>query len=157
VCQGGTDWSACGEGGEVCDYCAWYEDCFSQVCDLDPASLWAVDVAEVHVDPSTTWDVSPDDPKPDVFVELSSLTKSSTTKTIDDNYDPVFNEYMFIQTAQNLMQTDALQFKIKDSDLWFHDLICEATDRFYQFELTSGSSTIPYPCANVKSIKFKLY
>jgi hypothetical protein len=109
------------------------------------------------VDPSTSWDVYPDDPAPDVYVILNCGSSSATSTVINDSYDAVWSNgyYMFIETAQNLMQQ--IQFQIYDKDIWFNDLICDATDKFYSFELTSGTSTIPYPCSDVTSIKFKLY
>jgi hypothetical protein len=156
VCQAGTTDSQCGKGGAVCGYCKWYENCTSQTCTFDPTAKWFVDLVEVKLVTTKAWDVWSDDPKPDVYVVASSGTATHTTKTIDNNYSPVFNEYLFYVAAQDLM--NELKFKIYDDDMAFDDLICDHTDFVLQSEILNGELNITWACYQyVVSVKFKFY
>ena len=155
VCQGGTTDGQCGKGGAVCSSCKWFQNCSSQKCAFDPTSEWFVDLAEVKLVDTKAWDVWPDDPKPDTFVDISSGTASHTTATIDNNYVAAFNEYLFYVSAQSLMAQIAVT--IQDQDTFFNDTICDFTDVIYQSEIEGGTATIYYPCPDVEYIKFKFY
>jgi hypothetical protein len=145
----------CGKAGAVCTVCKWYQNCVTQKCSFDSTSLWFVDLVEVKLITTKNWDVWPEDPKPDVFVEVTSGTASHTTATIQNNYQPVFNEYLFLTSASNLMTE--IKFKIRDRDTAFHDTICDFTDKIYQAEIEGGTATIPYPCPDVVHVKLKFY
>jgi len=128
--------------------------CSSKKCAFDSTSLWFVDLVEVKLDPAKAWDSGSTD-LPDVFVEVNTAADSHTTVTIDNNYSPVFNEYLFLSTADELMAT--FHFVIKDKDFMFNDTICDYTTVIFQSEIENGVATIPYPCDYVDSIKFKFY
>jgi len=156
VCQAGTLDYQCGKGGAVCGSCNWWEACTSQACSFDPTEKWFVDLVEVKLDTSKDWDVYPDNPAPDVYVVVTSGSNTHTTKTIDNTYDAVFNEYLFFATADSLMKE--LKFQIYDADDFFDDSICDWTDKVYQSEILNGSLTITWACTQyVISVKFKFY
>ena len=158
VCQAGTVDTLCGAGGAVCTYCKWYQACSSKACKFDETSLWFVDIVEVTIeDTGYKWDPgSGDTIKPDVFVEFSTGTESHTTATIDNSFTPVFNEYMFLVPASDLLTE--VHYVIKDRDTLFHDTVCDVTEVIYQSEIENGSATIYTSCANgMVSIKLKFY
>jgi hypothetical protein len=148
----------CGTGGAVCTFCKWYETCSSKKCTFNPASLWFVDIVEVTVEETSyKWDVgSGDETKPDIFVEFSTGTKSHTTATKNNTYTAVFNEYMFMVPASDLMTK--IRYVVKDRDTFFHDTICDVEEVIYQSEIINGTATIPTACTNgMVTLKLKFY
>jgi hypothetical protein len=158
VCETGATDATCGSDGEVCTFCKWYETCSSQDCALDPTSLWFVDIVEVTVeDTGYNWDWgSGDQVKPDVFVEFSTGTASHTTATIEDSFTPVFDEYMFLVPASDLLT--GVHYVIKDWDTYVDDEICEGTGVIYQSDIESGSATLFSWCTNgMVTLKLSFY
>jgi hypothetical protein len=156
VCQAGTSDYQCGKGGVSCGSCKWYENCVTNACEFDPTAEWFVDLVEVDLLTTKAWDVSPDDVKPDVYVVVTSGTKTHTTATIDNNYHPIFNEYLFYVSAESLMTQ--LDFKIYDKDFLFNDLICDHKDKAYQFEILNGTLNVTWACYQyVIAVKFTFY
>lgn len=154
VCQAGTSDSQCGKAGAVCGACKWYQSCATQACGFDGSSLWFVDLVDVKLVNTVKWDPSPN-VAPEVYVTVTSGGESHTTATAAEGYTPVFNEYLFLVTADDLMTQ--IKFQIKDEDTLFDDTICNIDEVIYQFELENGQATIPYPCDNVESITLKFY
>jgi hypothetical protein len=158
VCEAGTSDSMCGDGGEVCTFCKWYQMCSSKDCTFDPESLWFVDIVEVSVEETSyNWDLgSGDETKPDLFVEFSTGTASHTTATINDSHTAVFDEYMFLVPASDLLTE--VHYVIKDRDTFFHDTVCDVTEVIFQSEIENGSATIYTPCTNgMVTLKLKFY
>lgn len=155
VCQAGTSDTQCGKGGAVCTNCDFYEICSSQACTLDKAFLWWVYLAEVKLVSTKDWDGAGD--PPDVYVVVTTGTKSHTTKTIDNSWNPVYNEYLFDASANEL--TTELRFKIYDDDgILFDDLICDHKDIVLTSEILNRSVTYTWACTdNVVSVKFNFY
>ena len=160
TCQPGTSDLACGGSGNSCKLCDWYQLCSSAACAFDPTSEWFVDLVSVKIDPASVWDTNADgSPKPpDVFVELAVGTQTKVSKTVNDSYDPVFNQYMVYESAANLMNT--INIKVWDWDpTGGNDLICEWTEHFYSWEFPTGSVAIYWPdsCKYVTYIEFRVY
>lgn len=158
VCQAGTSDSQCGSGGKVCSVCKWYQYCSAKKCSFDPSSLWFVDIVEVTLEQTSyKWDVgSAEESKPDLFVEFSTGSVSHTTATVWNSYTAVYNEYMFLVPASDLMTE--IHYVVKDRDTVFHDTVCDITEVIYQSEIENGSATIYTSCVNgMVTLKLKFY
>jgi hypothetical protein len=159
-CQAGTSDLACGDYGDTCVYCAPHMTCDStyKECVVKPTAKLDVIVVSAEIDSTKDWDSGFEgDAKPDVFVELTVGAQTKKSKTVDNAYDPVFNEYLMTSTASDLLGT--VKLKVYDYDMWSpNDEIADCQQTFYGDELADGSAVIYFPCSgnsDLKSISFK--
>jgi uncharacterized protein YciU (UPF0263 family) len=160
TCQAGTSDLACGDYGDTCVYCAPHMTCDAsyQECVLKPTAKLDVTIVSAEIDSTKDWDSGFEgDAKPDVYIEVTIGTQTKKSKTVDNDYNPVFNEYLMTSVASDLMGT--IKLKVLDSDNWSgDDTIADCQQYFLQGELESGTATIYYPCtgnSDLKSITFK--
>jgi C2 domain len=152
ACQSGTQDAACGKTGGVCTLCPPSSACNAQgACVLKPTAKWKVSVQLVKVDNQKKYDPWPANPAPDIFVELKVGGITKKTQTIDNNYDPVFNEYVFSATVNELL--GAIQISIWDFDPYDpNDPIASCSNTFFASEIKAGKATIYY-CGSSSDLK----
>jgi hypothetical protein len=146
VCLPGTADSACGGVGGLCQRCAPHQSCLAGRCAIRPSSSWEVSVVKVSLDATKSWDPPWDDPRPDLFVELTVGNQTRRTRVVANDYSPIFNEHLLIDTAKNLM--GVVQLKVWDHDaLDASDLVAACSETLYESELEAGSAVI-YACGS---------
>ncbi|MCA9666168.1 MAG: hypothetical protein KC503_11295 [Myxococcales bacterium] len=144
-CLSGSNKTGCGSNGNVCSICGAHQQCVLGSCEANPTSTWDVSVASVTLDSSVSWDsFLQGDPAPDVYVKLTIGGVTKQTKTINNNYTPMFNEYLMTVKASDLTSANAVKYEIYDEDVFIgDDKIAECSDRIFQFELEAGKAHIP--------------
>ncbi|MCK5798225.1 MAG: hypothetical protein KAI47_13625, partial [Deltaproteobacteria bacterium] len=144
VCQVGTLNGACGEGGDTCELCGEHLYCGvdpywgTQECLANNASTWDVIVSKVVLDanPAKPWDSFLEKPGPDVFVEITVGGKTGRTSVKNNEFTPVFDEFVLTASAKDL--GTKIRYEIRDDDTFGSDLIGDCTDVIYPSELKNG-------------------
>jgi hypothetical protein len=145
-CVTSTSDSSCGAGGDVCEICAPYEFCASSACQITLNSQWRVTVVEVQV-AVKDYDSGLYEVEPDIFVQLKAGQQDKKTQVVDNNYSPVFNEYLFTVPASALIGPSQVTIEVWDHDWFFldsDDLIASCSTEIYVWELEEGEATIYY-------------
>jgi hypothetical protein len=143
-------------------------DSTSKQCVIKPTAKLDVTLVSAEIDSSKSWDSGLEgNAAPDAYIELAIGSQIKKSRTVDNAYSPVFNEYLMTATASDLM--GSIKLKVMDFDMWSGDdtiadcvLPCDTANPtmcgFYDWELENGSAIIYFPCsgsADLKSISFK--
>ena len=155
-CEPCNNFNTCGKGGQVCQVCPPHMQCVNQACAIKPTGKWMVTLVEAEVDSAKKWDtglVLPGYEPPDVSVELTVSAQTKKSKTKDNTYKPVWNEYLLTATAAELMQSNNFTIKVWDEELIGPpQKIAECTTQIFEFELKAGQAKILY-CGTGKDLK----
>lgn len=157
VCLMGRSKANCGTNGGLCETCKSYELCSAtKGCELNNDALWGITVVSATIDPSKGWDTWPANSAPDVYMELTVGTLTFSTSQKDNDYDPVWNEYLGAVKTGVILNVP-MQIKILDNDSPFGPETvgaCSATVALSV--LTSSSQTVVNSCGQyVSKIYFK--
>jgi hypothetical protein len=115
-CQSGKSRTQCGGNGGLCTACADHEKCVAPTgCELDNDKLWGITVGKATLDPNKGWDTWPANSAPDVYIEIEIGTVTAKTSQKDNEYNPVWNEYIGKIKAGTLLNVP-LEVKILDND-----------------------------------------
>lgn len=125
---------------------------------LDNDALWGITVISASIDQSTktSWDTWPANGAPDVYMELKIGTLEVTTSQKDNDFDPVWNEYVGAVKTGVILNVP-MEIKILDNDSPFGPETVGACNATVALSvLTSGSQTVVNGCGQyVSKIYFK--
>ena len=123
-CVAGSNVTACGKSGAVCQQCTVEQRCGSLGCEFDGTRRWSLSagtgVIPERNSAGQTWDTLGGSPDP--FVCVSSGGMTNCTTVAQDTTSPTWNEVLITTEASNL--TNGVVVSLLDKDLSDDDEIC---------------------------------
>lgn len=153
TCFEGTQGSACGAGGSICDKCEGLEECTTRAegarsCYFDKSVQWRVQPASAVISKTNEgedWDV--DGSPPDVVVNLECPSgdrelKSQTPEA--SGFSPAWTEGGCTTTLGDLLAR-TVEIEVVDVDVTFDDVMVQQNIQLRDEDFKKGSFTLPLP------------
>jgi hypothetical protein len=149
VCQKGTEDTACGTGGQVCQTCTSAEVCSNSQCGAKGPALYKVTLVSAKITGSS-WIVCgfAELSECDLYVilKVGNATSQSTIK--DDNNNPAWNEFMLAASESDIVKK--FEVEVRDDDPIGSVQIGECEPAITTADLQAGTHTSD--CEDAKQV-----
>jgi hypothetical protein len=146
-CKKGTEDTACGTGGQVCQTCTSSEICSNNQCGAKGPTMYKTTLVSAKVTGSS-FIVCIDINKCDLYVilKVGNATAKSSVK-IDTN-DPSWKEFMLVATEADIIKKFAVE--VRDEDPIGSGQVGKCTPKITAADLQAG--TFSSDCGNAKQL-----